>query len=453
MDKFLYFFIYYPRTQREIASDIEFVVPEKKSESPECIYSKETYDENDSNTYFYYKKIYKITKSKTKGKNANKYCFEFEIGDDKYVISFDSGGNTFIYDVNLEVGKRIIHIRRKIDQSIIEYNEKIEDFVGALEEKGENEKIDLLYKDTIDLFSKKKGFGFLISLFLKIYQKKDLCLILLKKFKEMNGIPKENEKNMDRKPYLKDFSSKFEEISENAEQIVKENEFNIIEFYGIILCYLNFYDLKTFSSILDELSSKNPEDIYEILIIYNAHFINPINKNFEFFDEFIKYTIKKYDFSIYKIALSYIKEIETFLNIIDSNKEEIYIKYFKNEDDPNIRKNYIIKIDKKLTFKKVDKKIGGIKYPIIIDYIKSIIKYSDENEIFLIQFSSDFWKYILNCYKEPKMDNILICSKLREIFIKYHKFVGKRFDQRARIFTDANNYFEIDEFAFLLDKL
>lgn len=109
----------------------------------------------------------------------------------------------------------------------------------------------------------------------------------------MNSNSKDNGKNMDRKPYLKDFSSYFEELASKAEQIIKKNKYNTIEFYGIVLCYLNYYDLKAFSSVIDELLSKNNNDIFEILLIYNTHFKNRINKNFEFFDKFIKYTINQ----------------------------------------------------------------------------------------------------------------------------------------------------------------
>ena len=453
MEKYLYFFIYYPRTQRETETDINFILPVNKSECPECIYSKEKYDGKENKKYYNYKKIYKVIKSTKKGNDANKYHFEFQIGDDKYIISFNSGQNTFVYDVNLEVGKTIIHIRRKIDQNIIEYKEKMDDFIIALEENEENNKIDLLYKDTIDLYKDKKGFGFLISLFVRIYQKKDLCSILLNKFKEMNDNSKDNEKNMDRKSYLKDFSSKFGELSSKAEQIIKENNYNTIEFYGIVLCYLNFYDLKIFSSVIDDLSSKNNNDIFEILLIYKAHFINPINKNFKFFDEFIKYSIKKNKFSIFKKGISYIKDIENFLKVMDANKEDIYIKYIKPEKDPKNKEKYIIKLENDLIFKKEEGIKEGIKYPIIMDYINSLLSFSTINEIFLIQFTSDFWNYILNCYKEPILDNIYTCSKLREIFIKYRTLVSKIFDKKSKIFIDAKNYDEIDEFAFLLDQI
>ena len=137
--------------------------------------------------------------------------------------------------------------------------------------------IDELYKETLDLYLKKKGFSLLIALFLKIYPKKDLCSLLLEKFKEMNTNPKDNEKNMDRKPYLKDFSSKFDEIISEADTLIKNNNYNIIEFYGIILSYLNYYDYKKFSSIINELFTKEPNVYMKfyllIMLILNIQLI------------------------------------------------------------------------------------------------------------------------------------------------------------------------------------
>ena len=194
MDDFIYFFIFYPRFQKENVNDIDFVIPENKSERPECIYSNEKYEDK----IYYYKKIFKIKKTKGKGKKGNDYYFEFEIDEDKYIISFNSKGNTFIFDVTLEVGKIIIDIKRKVNQNNVDYNEKIDDFIFALEKNKEENKIDQLYKDSLDLYFKKKIFNLLIFLFLRIYQKKELCIELLTKFKEMNINPKDKEKNMDR---------------------------------------------------------------------------------------------------------------------------------------------------------------------------------------------------------------------------------------------------------------
>ena len=206
-EKSLYFFVTYVRKQKENANDVNFVVPEKKDLKPLCIFIDEQY----INQFYYYNKIFKVNKLAGKGKKGNNYYFEFEINDEKYIISFDSKGANFIYDVSLEVGKKIIVIRRKINQSK-EYYQTIEYFIKALEKNGEENIIDELYKETIELYSKKKGFTFLIVLFIKIYQKKDLCPELLKIFKKINENPKDNEKNMDRQSLLKDYTSKFKSI-------------------------------------------------------------------------------------------------------------------------------------------------------------------------------------------------------------------------------------------------
>jgi hypothetical protein len=57
----------------------------------------------------------------------------------------------------------------------------MEFFIDALTQKGEKEKIDVLYKDTITLYSKKKGFSILIPLFLNSYQDKELYAKLYRK--------------------------------------------------------------------------------------------------------------------------------------------------------------------------------------------------------------------------------------------------------------------------------
>ena len=93
----------------------------------------------------------------------------------------------------------------------------------------------------------------------------------------------------------------------------------------------------------------------------------------------------------------------------------------------------------------------------LLKKIKSIINFSNENKTFLIYFTNNFWKYILNYFNEPKQDNILICSRLRELFIKYKELVEKSISEKDKNFgiirKDAKTYFETDEFAFLLDQI
>ena len=79
----------------------------------------------------------------------------------------------------------------------------------------------------------------MIIFFLKIYQKSDLCSELLKIFKKINGDKNENSKNMDRKPILKEYTSIFKSINSDANKIIETYNYNPIEFYGIVLSYLN----------------------------------------------------------------------------------------------------------------------------------------------------------------------------------------------------------------------
>ena len=451
MEEYLYFFISYPRNKQENSSDINFKTTDDKKK-PECITLEEIYE----NGMYYYKKIFMINKAKSKGKKPVNYHFEFIIGEDKYIISFENKDNTFIYDVVLEVGKKIIDIRTKIDQTKIEYNDKMELFIEALEKKGDKSKIDDLYKDTIALYSKKKGFSLLISLFLKIYQKKDLCSELLKLFKEINKKPKENEKNMDRKDYLKNYSPEFDEIKSEANNLITTNDYDTIEFYGLLLCYFNFYDYENFSSILLELYTKKTNELYEILLTYNTHFKYPIKQDFNFFNDFARYAIKKENFSLFQCSLNYITDIITFINIMEVNKEDIFNIYTKKNA------NCITMLDNNLKFQITeDKEAYNLEdenstISKFIKNIKSILQYCDTNKTFLIYFTNNFWKYILNYYSEPTQDNISICYELRNLFIDYYELVIKIFANKTKKFTiknEAINYYEIDEFAILLDQM
>ena len=75
--------------------------------------------------------------------------------------------------------------------------------------------------------------------------------------------------------------------------------------------------------------------------------------------------------------------------------------------------------------------------------------------MFLIYFTNDFWKYVLYYYKEPIQDNIQICYLLRQAFISYKDLVMDQFGKKEKLIikTDAENCFETDEFAFLLDQI
>ena len=486
----LYFFISYPRSKKEKEDDIYFVVPEDKNLIPKCIHKEETFE----NKVYYYQKIFKVKKAKT-GKKPNNYYFEFEIDDDKYIISFDSKGASFVYDVKLEKTKRMIKILRKVNQNVIQYYDKMHFFVDALKENNEENKINSLYIDTIELFSIKKGFSFLIELFVEIYKKKDLCELLLKKFNEMNINQKDNEKNMGRDPFLEKHKKIFNSIISEADNY----KYDDIEFYGVILCYLNFYDYDNFSKVINELFKSKAEKLFEILLIYNSHFkFHPINHNFDFFNQFIEYTIKNKDYSFFERGIKYIRDIETFIKIIEKNKDNYFKKYIKDNKE---YLKYIIKLDDNLKSikaenvplesdpkspeepsltikmgngkeadfntkkkskkeiiednKKFEKNIQNHYIIKMIANIESLIRFSKENKTFLIYFTTSFWKYILNSFNEPNETNIYICYQLREIFIKYNQRVNEIFEGKKNftIKNESNSYFELDEFAYLLNQI
>ena len=219
---FIYFFISYPRKETENPEDIDFIVPDNDKEKPECIY---TFDDFENGTHNYRKIFKTINKSKNSKKKETKYYFELEIDDTTYIISFNAPKDVFfIYDVNLLWGKTDINIRRKIDQSKVGYIQKLHYFKEAIKDP---EVIKELYNETIDLFFQKKGFYFLVELFLEIYKEKDLCPKLMNGFRKMNKNPKDNEKNMERKPYLfnKEYVDKFSSIFSEAESIIKNNDY------------------------------------------------------------------------------------------------------------------------------------------------------------------------------------------------------------------------------------
>jgi hypothetical protein len=143
--------------------------------------------------------------------------------------------------------------------------------------------------------------------------------------------------------------------------------------------------------------------------------------------------------------------------------------------------NYIIKIDKNIKLKCTEKKdehknenegetisesnnISNESKEITssilnekqrANYIKnidSILNFSLNKEKVFINFTNDFWKYIINCYKKPTMENISICHELRKVFIKYKDLLKKKIPN-STMSKEANECYKNDEFAFVLDQL
>jgi len=454
----IYFLILYERSEKEGEKDFAFTKCDKE---PKNIYTKEIMEKGKNKSYLY-KKVFKVIKQpkrneETKKDNDKKNLEEeeielqFEIGKDNYLISFNVDDKFFYYDIELKKGNKYLTKIDKeiIDQNFLDYYEKFEIYLEALNKNKDKARIEILYDEIIKLYSKKKDFSFLIKLFIKIYNKKNLCIKLIKEFYSINK-DKKNKKNIDGKENLDYYISTFSNISSEADKLIKNNGYDDIQFYGIILCYLNHYDYENFQKYFNKLYFNKCELIYEILLIYNSNILKPIDQDLEFFIKFIEYTISKKEFDYLENLLTFISDIETYLIALDNTKEKIVEKY-KNDFKT-------LKMKSNLTLKK---RKEGEEMNIIISSIKSIINFSKEKEILLIYFSSNFWKYILKYYNEPNDININICFKLREIFISYNDLINILFDDTKdvkidednnELKNDINKYFILDEFAFLLDK-
>ncbi len=454
--KEIYFIILYQREEKERENELAFKGNDTK---PKNIYTKQIEGEEQNKTYLY-GKIFKYDKG-TKKEEENKKIriiedkekvdkieIKFEIGNDNYIISFNIEDKLFYYDIELRKGNKFIaNIAKDIDQNILDYYKKFELFFEAINKNKEEAKIYTLYDETIKLYSQKNGFGFLISLFAKIYKKQNLCVKLIKEFYLANS-EKRNEKNMDRKSSLINYKKIFSDISNKADNLIEYNEYDSIQFYAIIFCYLNYYDNDNCQKLFKKLYNNKPEVLYEILLIYNSNLLNPIEQDLDFFVKFIEETISKKEFDILENIFNYILDTEIFIVCIDKTKEKIIEKY-KNDFE-------IIKIKDDL---KVNKREKGEEMNIIIPSIESIINFSKKKEKLLIYFSSNFWSNILKIYDNPTPYCINICLRLREVFIKYNNLINILFKDKIKkdkkekeIKNDLNKYLVQDKFASILDK-
>ena len=464
--KEIYFIISYTRKEKEQEIDFVFTKIEAK---PKNIYNKEL--ERQNKTYFY-EKVFKFDKEqkkeaenknegdnkKNEGKKMEKETnndekkeeeieIQFEIGNDIYIISFNIEENYFYYDVELKKGNKLIanSVKEIIEQNTLDYYKKFEIFMEALYKNKEEGKIDILFEDTIKLYSKKKDFSILIPLFIKIYNKQNLCIKLIKEFYKISK-DKNHEKDLNKKENLNNYITIFSNISSEADNLIRNNGYDSIQFYGIILCYLNYFDYENFKKYFIKLYRNECEVLYEILLTYDSNLLNPIVQDLEFFVKFIEYTSSKQEFDFFENTLKFLLDTETFIVAIDKTKEKIVEKY-KN----NFR---TIRIKSKITINKREK---GEEMNAIIPSIESIINFSKEKEILLIYFTSIFWRNILKYYNEPNDYCINICFRLRETFKTYNYLVNTLFDdindeKINEIKNDLNNFFNRDEFAFILDQ-
>ena len=460
--KEVYFIIYYQRKKKEDPKELVF--SEDCKSIPKAILTKEV---KTSTNKYSYKKVYKYLYKG--GKKGVELIFFFGQEEDKYIITFDVKDNIFIYDVELNKGHKFLDNipKENIDQKIMKYQDKLDLFLEALKQNKEEKQNELLYQETISLYSSKSNFSFLISLFAKIYQEKKLCESLLQKFYDMNikileeekknikekgkkkEKKKENNPNSDREEYLGDqFNSLMVKIANESESLITTNEYNRTQFYGLLLCYLNFYDYTTFENCVNKLNSERHKILYDIFLVYFSQFFKPAKSDEsdkEFYIKFFEYIIEEKEFSDFMIGLRFISEIYTFIKVIDDTKEKIFNKYITNNKNNSSFEMIELKDSLKLKKEEIDKIIQGI---------ESINNESKKNNNLLIYFKSDFWKSLLKDFNRADPYCFGICLKLRNHFIEYSKIINTICDKEKDKDTikDINDFNKIDEFAYLLNE-
>jgi hypothetical protein len=341
---------------------IEFINKEDKDNVPKCFQTKE---END--------KIIKIFKFSSKLIKDNKASFEFDFDGKKYKLSLEKiNDKTFLFDSTLEMSYK--KLETKIDlPEIMNY------FYDALNTKNENQKLTDLFNDSINLCNKRPNFNFLINIFVKVYNK-EFCSKLLDVFNNkierfVEKIDKEN---------LRSYNSDLEQIYENREEIISKFSLNKTYFYGLILCYFNNCDNEKYRELFDILSKSDESKkiLFDIMLKYKLFFKKQIDISKDLLNEIIKFTTKK-DFKTFKEdALFYLKDINTFLEIIENNKDDIIdMKGFDPIKIPEIKDDEIInfgiinsKIESITNFSNEKKKsINYFKWPILEKFGKKML--------------------------------------------------------------------------------
>ena len=431
------------------------------------------------NTYleelvFMFRRKKKKKEKENESSKSTKYEITFFENEHIYNIKFSSKNECFIYQPKLEIGNKFLDIiPEPIPQNIIPLCTKLDIFLEALKQtKDINQKEEKLYKDTIDLYKNKKQFSLLITLFLKIYEKnKELCGQLIEIFYKNN-----DDENNDKIDDLKKNLKSFKDIFSNARDILDESNYNPIHFYGILFCYLHFYEEKNFPKIVEEFSVGNAKILYEILIHYYSHFINPLKQNQKFYDDFIQYVLEENkEIKEFKKIINYIEDIETYLFVINKHKETIFKKYKELRSEPlemdaslKLLKHKKDKAEKSATNEKEINELEisdeddekGLEEAdnienechVIIKLIESIIGFSEREKTLAIYMRRTFWINLLEQYDIPDWENISNCHKLRELYKKYDNLVNILYE-KSDIKNDINEFFSRDQFAIILNKL
>lgn len=387
-----FFFLIYLKKKTKPKDEIKF---KSKENIPECIFTK-TFESNEN--------VELINIFKYLGEPKKEESFEFSFDNENFKLTLkNSKEQTFFFDISLIQQKSkfiIINYDEKIEQNKMDSSDKFNYFMESLKEIKQTDKLDILYSDSIKLYSKKPNFKFLIHIFINIYNT-NLCSSLLNEFNKSIEKPLQIDNIIE--DSLKKYKKKFDDICIKAEDLISSNSLDKIKFYGLILCYLNNYYTEKFNEQFEKLYKADKSILFEIMLKYKSYFKKEINLDIDKLNEIIRFSATK-DFNEFKNSgLIYLKDINTFLDIIDKNKEVIIkIKNFEPIE--------IIQLE---NFKRID-------IEKLIEKMKSIIEFSKDKKILLINFKSNFWESMAKFYSGINIKSIELCYRIREEFKKYN---------------------------------
>jgi hypothetical protein len=488
-EKEVYFIILKPSEQQINFDNLEFLSDIK----PENIFNKTIKKEDGSFLEEIVFKFKKPLKEKGKGKKkkaSSSTTSECEIqyidGDYTYIILFSNKDETFVYETELKKRNKYLPniVPEDIDQTIIPLYNKLFIFSEALEKNKAIDKEEKLYKDSIILYEKRKKFSLLISLFLQIYTKNaKLCSKMLEIFYNIN-----DKENYDKPKDLSKYLDEFKKIFKESDDIINNNKYDKVHFYGLLFCYLHNYDKENFPKTIKNFSEGNEDILYEILIKYHSHFTNSLEQDKNFYDRFIKYLLEKdYNSAIFKNILGYIDDIETLLFVINENIKTIYNKYEDLRNDPIKLSDDLILTKRNLKSEftpfgqqdresldiinkkppKTDKKNELNELDNIEELIRNIIEFSNEKKSLILFIKDTFWIKLLKEYDIPDWENINNCFKLRRLFREYNALINTLYPDEGKIQeskkkhkenisqiikNEINRYYERDEYAFILNN-
>ena len=342
-------------------------------------------------------KIFKF-KGEIKEKSPVDFEFIYDKKDFKVTLKYQKD-RIFLYDIELkQVTSDVNCIYKTIAQNKIEIHDKMNFFKEALKNETNEDKIDILYSDSIKLYAERQNFQFLIKLFINVYNNK-LCKDLIDLYAK--NIDSPQQKNNIIIENLEKDKDDINDICKNAEQTIKDFEINKVDFYGLIFCYLNNYNNEKFKEECDKMLKIEKDVLFEVLLKFKSYFKKELNLDNDFLQQLIEYSTSK-TFEIFKENLKYyLKSINKFLEIINKCKDKIIeIKDFKPIDIIKIETNEIIDFDN------------------LIKNTCSILDFSKEQKKLVINFNSEFWKKLAEKCSIPNIKILNYVTKYKMNVLK-----------------------------------